>query len=179
MITDNVMILHQKVYNFIGYTYGLLKKFPNNERFCLEQHIRNTLYDTLEEIIRYENSGGGMSHMYTVDANIAILKEYFKLSKDTGIKCINNQKIIVITRYLDEIGRLIGGIIYSKNKKKAVETAKKYRNERDRIIINIRSENLDVTPIEPISFYDPKVVTSPVIFDKMESPFKFSIANSG
>jgi hypothetical protein len=115
---ENILILRTKIYEFIKYIHPFLNKYPTNERFALESYIRNTLYNILFESIKYEKSKS-VSHLYSIDNNLVMLKEYFKLSKDLGVKAINKDRIQVITRYLDEIGRICGGLIkYKDNNKK-------------------------------------------------------------
>ena len=130
MVELNTLILHEKIYTFTEYIYPILKNYPTYERYSLETYIRNTLYNMLEQCIRYMHSGT-MSHLYTIDANLALLRDFFKLSRDVGIKCINANRILVITSKLDEIGRILGGVIRARQGKIAKQVK-----------------------IQPISFFD-------------------------
>ncbi len=132
----NIMILHTKIYSFVEYCYPLLNKYPTTERFSLEQYIRNALYHMLEECIKYMHSGT-ISHLYAIDTDLAMIKDFFKLSRDLDIKVINESRIIVITTKLDEIGRILGGIINNKQGKAAknvVINAVSFFNQRTTII---------------------------------------------
>lgn len=109
----NVLLLHSKIYDFTMYILPILNKYPTDQRFVLTTKIRDIVYDSLQEVIKYEMSGT-ISHIYAIDGNIHLLSDLFKISKDTEITVINSKRIMEITRRLNEIGRLVGGIVRKK-----------------------------------------------------------------
>lgn len=111
-VSDNTLILHRKIYDFINYTYPILNQYPKSEKHALEDRTKDHCFNMLEESIRFMN-GGGVNRLYNVDAEKMILVDLFTLAKDQKIKAVGNKRIVVISSKLDEIGRLTGGLIQS------------------------------------------------------------------
>lgn len=125
-----VNTLHTKIYNFNKSCYTLLKKYPASDKFTLEDKIRNLLYEILDEIIRYENSHY-ISHMYTINTDINVLKELFKLSRDVNISIIDDKKVVQLTNELDDMNSLVNTIISSSMKSSENNNNRKMMNRRN------------------------------------------------
>lgn len=111
-LSDNTLILHQKIYDFVNYAYPILNKYPKSERYELEARTKNHCFDMLEESVRFMN-GSGVNRLYNIDAEKLILVDLFTMAKDQNIKAVGTKRVGVISGKLNEIGRITGGLIQS------------------------------------------------------------------
>lgn len=106
--------LHQRIYDFILYITPILARLPQTERFTSLATIREALNIMLVEVIRFEKSGFKPSHLYNIDCQLVILQDMFKMLRDRKVSEMGNKRVEHITKLLEEIGRILGGLIKAK-----------------------------------------------------------------
>ena len=109
---DNRLITYEKMNNLICYSRNLLVKFPKSERFDLCVDIKNTLYESLKNIIfawkEYKNEEK-LKYLKKIDIDLVFLKSLILLSYKC--KYITQKNFMVWNENVSEIGKLIGGWI--------------------------------------------------------------------
>lgn len=110
--------LHQKTYDFSLYLHQKVAKMPHYEKFVLQEDIRNTVDQMLDEIEMYEITGG-KSHIYSVDRLKRRLVRKIRTVYDLHYSaCMNDKSYLYCSKQLAEIGKLIGGMINAVEKDK-------------------------------------------------------------
>lgn len=135
------LVLYQKIYDFLLYIYPVINQYPRFEKFALQTQTKNCVLDMLRLTIRANKSTTGkVSKLYEVDALLEELRALFRLANDLseGQKLpepmtnkqvtesskpenkggkvkrtlyISKRRYEIVSRKLDEIGRLLGGLI--------------------------------------------------------------------
>ena len=103
------LVLQEKVYDFLLYIYEILKKFPKFEKFTLQTQIKNCVIEIERNIIKANKSSTKKSHLYAADVLLVELRMLIRLSHD--LRYINTHTYGVASGKMDEIGRLLGGLI--------------------------------------------------------------------
>jgi len=104
----------QKTYDMIEYGYTCLRQFPKSEKFTLVAEIKNTMIMLLKLIIRANKRYYKKTTIQDADIELATLRAYVRLSKD--LKFLPIKKYENWSKFLSEIGKMIGGWIKSTNK---------------------------------------------------------------
>lgn len=104
----------QKTYDMILYGYIALVQFPKSEKHVLSAEIRNSMYKVLELIIVTNKKYYKKTTLQELDVEVEKLRLLIRLSKD--LKFLPAKKYEVWSRFLVEIGRMIGGWIKSSKK---------------------------------------------------------------
>ena len=103
----------QKMYDLILYIYPVLVQFPKSEKFSMVAEIKKSCFEILRLITRANKEKQKLEHLRKLDANLELLRTQIRLSVD--LKFIPIKKYEVISKYLAEIGRMLGGWIKSSN----------------------------------------------------------------
>jgi len=107
------LILYQKVYDLILYSFPIINRFPKSQKFALGQQIENTMIEMIHLIVVANSQREKMSYLRKIDAKLLVLKTLIRLSKD--LKFINLKRYHIFSQKLIEIGKILGGWI-NKNK---------------------------------------------------------------
>ena len=99
--------IKQKCEDMILYAYIALRQFPKSEKFTLAADIKKSMFKILELIIRCNKSRDKRKYLYTIDVELDILRSFVRLAKD--LKFLPFKRYEVWSRYLDELGRMLGG----------------------------------------------------------------------
>jgi hypothetical protein len=111
-------ILHQKAYDFGLYLHQKMMKMPHYEKFVLQQDIRLTVDEMIDEIEMYEITKV-KSHIYAADRLKRRLTRKIRIVYDLRYSaCMNDKAYAYCARQLGEIGKLIGGMIKDLEAKK-------------------------------------------------------------
>ena len=93
------------------YAYICLRQFPKSEKFALAGEIKKIMFNLLRLIIQANKRYFKKTTLQNIDVELQTLKTYVRLSKDLGF--LPPKKYEVWSKYLDEIGRMLGGWIKS------------------------------------------------------------------
>lgn len=95
------------------HVYPMLKHYPNAEKFALCQEIKMAFYRILRncELFKKASSQYKMSYLRAIDAEIQYGKILFNVSRDQ--KYITKKKAYFLQMQMDELGRILGGLMRS------------------------------------------------------------------
>ena len=101
------LIIFQKHFDLMVYSFPIIGRFPKDQRFVLGQQIENQMLDIGKMIVHANKLKQKKAKLYEIDIELEKLRFLIRIAKDL--------KIITISKYghhcerLDEIGRLLGG----------------------------------------------------------------------
>jgi four helix bundle protein len=107
VITD--LKLWQKCEDFIDYFYPIVDRFPKSEKFALCSQIKNVCYEIMHIIVETNKSQSKKSGWFKADVKLEILRWFVRHSHKRGY--LSGKSLEVAAKRLDEIGRIIGGLI--------------------------------------------------------------------
>ncbi len=99
--------LYKETYNFILYIYPEINKFPRVYKYTLGQDILKTTISFFRKITLYAKHK--QNCLLDADIDLEILRIYVRLTYD--IKTISFKKYEIISKKLNDLGGLLGGII--------------------------------------------------------------------
>ncbi|MDI3547872.1 MAG: hypothetical protein PWR10_1524 [Halanaerobiales bacterium] len=99
--------IRQKCEDMIEYGYAALKQFPRSEKHTLAAEIKRSMFRLLELIIATNKKYYKKTTMQQLDVELDILRSYIRLARNLGF--LPFKKYEVWSRYLTEIGKMIGG----------------------------------------------------------------------
>ncbi len=105
------LIIYQKVYDFMGYFFPIVERFPKFEKFALCSQLKNCVLDIARLIIRANKSRYRKAILYEIDIKLEELKMLVRFSHQR--KYLSMKSWEHSTRLLEEVGRLLGGWIKS------------------------------------------------------------------
>lgn len=105
MLSD--LKLYKETYNFLLYIYPEIKKFPKSDRYVLGEDIKKTTLSLLSNIIFFSKQK--INTLKEIDNDLELLKIYVRLSFD--LKIISFTKYEVISKKLNDLGKLVGGLL--------------------------------------------------------------------
>lgn len=103
----NDLKLYKETYNFLLYMYPEIKKFPKSDKYTLGEDIKNSTLSFLKHIISF--SKHKVNCLKEADKELEILRIYVRLCFD--LKIISFKKYEVISRKINDLGKLLGGLI--------------------------------------------------------------------
>lgn len=108
MLTDFKLFNYS--YSFLLWLWLTISKFPKSERYVLGEKLKKTSLKLLRNIISFNNTTSNKkSYLENANLELETLRVFIRLCLD--IKIINFQKYEVASKQLDEIGKLLGGLI--------------------------------------------------------------------
>jgi four helix bundle protein len=105
------LILFQKIYDFMIYSFPIINRFPKNQKYVLGQQIQNQAID-LAKLIMQANKFGDkhrLTNLYYADVELEKLRMLLRLATDLGM--MSYEKYGNHAEKLVEIGKLLGGWI--------------------------------------------------------------------
>ena len=103
------LILYQKIYDLILYSFPILNRFPKSQKFVLAQQIEVTMLKMLDLVMIANMNHDKIEHLRNLDIKLQALKTLIRLSKD--LKFISLKRYQVFSIKLVEIGKILGGWI--------------------------------------------------------------------
>ena len=120
MNKNNSFLLIPKYENYIYYMLNVILKLPRVEKFNIGNEFKNSMYQTLENILFIETIEKEkiLSYLNIIDIKINYHRILLRIMKDN--KWIDEKKYKISFNLLYEIGKILGGLIkfYAKNIKK-------------------------------------------------------------
>jgi len=105
------LIIFQKLYDLILWTYPLINKFPKKQRFVLGQQLENILLDILKGIIQANQEMDKLETLKQVSIDLDKFRILFRLAKDMRFMNINQYQFGA--EKINEVGKILGGWIKS------------------------------------------------------------------
>lgn len=109
MASYNDLVIFQKTYDLILWSYPVINQFPKNQRFVLGQQIENILVGTLKKMIHANKERGEkrMEIIKEISINIDELFILFRLSKD--LRMMSIKRYGISAEKINEVAKLFGG----------------------------------------------------------------------
>jgi len=101
------LIIYQKHYDFMLYSFPIIGRFPKEQRFVLGQQIENSMLEIGQMIVHANKLRQKKGKLYEIDIALEKLRFLIRLAKD--LKMMSISKYGHHCERLDEIGRLLGG----------------------------------------------------------------------
>ena len=105
---EDLKIFH-KTYEFIKWLHSLLNKFPKSEKYTMAQKIENAALGVLEGIIQSNNEFDKTDSLKKTVIELDKLRVFFRMAKD--LQFISFKQYEFGVKQLDEIGRMLGGLL--------------------------------------------------------------------
>ena len=99
----------ERVEEMIEYGYQAVRHFPKSERHVLSQEIRLSMWRLMRLVIVCSKRYHKKTTLQDLDAELELLRRQVRLAKTLGV--LPFKKYETWSRYLDEIGRMVGGWI--------------------------------------------------------------------
>jgi hypothetical protein len=93
----------------------VFKNFPKSERFTLVADLKRSLTRMLEMVIRANKTRNKIPVLFDIDTELDVFRSLVRLS--LRLKFISPKQYEILSRKVNEFGRLLGGWI-KQNKKK-------------------------------------------------------------
>ncbi|MBR2289939.1 MAG: diversity-generating retroelement protein Avd [Clostridia bacterium] len=109
---DDRLIVYEKITKLIIYSKNLLNKYPKSERFDLCTDIKNTLYQSLEQVmyaLKTKDTRERIRFLTNADVKLYVLKTLTRLSYE--FQYITPKNYMTWDNLITEIGKMIGGWI--------------------------------------------------------------------
>ena len=110
----NNLIIYQKIYDLVLYTFPIIGRFPKSQKFVLGQQIENCLLEIGKLIIYANKLKDKKFKLYEIDIELEKLRFLIRLAKD--LKFISIDRYGNFCKLVDEVGRLLGGWLKSCSK---------------------------------------------------------------
>jgi four helix bundle protein len=101
------LIIFQKAYDLTLRFFRETHNFPREHKFSLGQQMKDMSLALLDAIIEANGARDKKPVLERASARLERLRVYTRLAYD--LKAIGMQKYEVLSKYSDEIGRMIGG----------------------------------------------------------------------
>jgi four helix bundle protein len=103
------LVLYQKMYDLILYSFPIINRFPKSQKFVLGQQIQNCMLGISALIVHANKLKNKRMKLYEIDIELEKLRLLIRLSRDLGF--MNTGKYGNHVQKIEEIGRLLGGMI--------------------------------------------------------------------
>lgn len=122
METRKELTLIPKTENYIKYMLNVIVKLPRTEKFSIGNEYKNMMYKMLEEVMMLGKVviEEKMNYINKIDARINVQRVFLRIMQDN--KWIDEKKFLYSMSLLDELGRIVGGLLktYAQNIKKSI-----------------------------------------------------------
>ena len=100
------------------YAMDALRQYPKAERFVLAAETRASMYKIIELIIVANKKYTKKTTLQNLDIELDVLRVKVRLGMKAG--CLPFRKYEILSKKLDEVGRLLGGWIRSENHRQII-----------------------------------------------------------
>lgn len=101
--------LYKESYDFFLWLWPLINKFPKSEKYVLGEKIKLCFIIFFENIIAYNYNFERQESLKKANIELEKLRLFIRLAKDLNL--INFNKYEIASRKLNEIGKLLGGLL--------------------------------------------------------------------
>jgi hypothetical protein len=101
------LIIFQKHYDLMLYSFPIIGRFPKNQRYVLGQQIENMMLDIGKLIVHANKLKQKKGKLFEIDIELEKLRMLIRLAMD--LKMISPARFGLLSEKIDEIGKLLGG----------------------------------------------------------------------
>ena len=101
------LIIYQKHYDLMLYSFPIINRFPKNQRYVLGQQIENMMLDIGKMIVHANKLRQKRAKLFEIDVELEKLRMLIRLATD--LKMMSVIKYGHHSKRIEEIGRLLGG----------------------------------------------------------------------
>ncbi len=105
------LTIFQKSYDLLLRIYKEIHKFPKEYRYSLGQSLQTACLEFLDCIIIANSEINKKPHLKKANTHLDRMRIYIRLC--FGLKIIGVKKYEVLSKYVDEVGKMLGGWIKS------------------------------------------------------------------
>ncbi len=111
-----------KTEKYIEYMLQIIFKLPRTEKFSIGTEYKQSLYQTLENIMMISkiDKKSILNYLNKIDALLNTQRIYLRIMKKN--KWIDERKFKIAMEHIYELGKILGGLIkyYAKNNKESI-----------------------------------------------------------
>ena len=119
---ENKLQLIPKTEKYIEYMLQIIFKLPRTEKFSIGTEYKQSLYQTLENImiISKIDKKNILNYLNKIDALLNTQRIYLRIMKKN--KWIDERKFKIAMEHIYELGKILGGLIkyYANNNKESI-----------------------------------------------------------
>ena len=119
---ENKLQLIPKTEKYIEYMFQIIFKLPRTEKFSIGTEYKQSLYQTLENIMMISkiDKKNILNYLNKIDALLNTQRIYLRIMKKN--KWIDERKFKIAMEHIYELGKILGGLIkyYAKNNKESI-----------------------------------------------------------
>lgn len=119
---ENKLQLIPKTEKYIEYMLQIIFKLPRTEKFSIGTEYKQSLYQTLENIMMISkiDKKNILNYLNKIDALLNTQRIYLRIMKKN--KRIDERKFKIAMEHIYELGKILGGLIkyYAKNNKESI-----------------------------------------------------------
>lgn len=119
---ENKLQLIPKTEKYIEYMLQIIFKLPRTEKFSIGTEYKQSLYQTLENIMMISKieKKNILNYLNKIDALLNTQRIYLRIMKKN--KWIDERKFKIAMEHIYELGKILGGLIkyYAKNNKESI-----------------------------------------------------------
>lgn len=119
---ENKLQLIPKTEKYIEYMLQIIFKLPRTEKFSIRTEYKQSLYQTLENIMMISkiDKKNILNYLNKIDALLNTQRIYLRIMKKN--KWIDERKFKIAMEHIYELGKILGGLIkyYAKNNKESI-----------------------------------------------------------
>lgn len=111
-----------KTEKYIEYMLQIIFKLPRTEKFSIGTEYKQSLYQTLENIMMISKTDKKniLNYLNKIDALLNTQRIYLRIMKKN--KWIDERKFKIAMEHIYELGKILGGLMkyYAKNNKESI-----------------------------------------------------------
>ena len=101
--------LYERLCDLSDWLFPVIDKWPKSEKFALCTQAKNCVHDMTKLAIRAQKSRDKVRWLYEIDVQLQMLRHFLRHAH--GRRYLTNHRLRVATEMIEEIGRIIGGLI--------------------------------------------------------------------
>ena len=114
------LTLIPKTTNYIKYILNIIFKLPRTEKFNIGNEYKDVMYKMLEDVLMLSKVSleEKLKYINRIDARLNVQRIFLRIMVEN--KWIDEKKFIYSMELIDELGRIVGGLLksYVKNNTK-------------------------------------------------------------
>ena len=112
MIED--FILLQKISDLQLWLFPIVDKWPKFEKFSTSNEVRQCIDRMIRYAVKSRKSKDSRRWLHEIDVELHVLRE--KMRYACHRRYISQRRLLIVARSVEEIGRIVGGLMKSKVK---------------------------------------------------------------
>ena len=101
------LIIYQRHYDLMIYSFPIVSRFPRDQRFVLGQQIQNQMVEIGKMLVHANKLKQKRGKLYEIDIEREKLRLLVRRARDLGF--LTTRKYSHHCEQIEEIGRLLGG----------------------------------------------------------------------